>query len=67
MSSIKISKPFFITTKQGKGSVCSTLYGAVRQNNGLIEVESAPGRGTTFKIYLPRTYSLARVEPNKEK
>ena len=63
---VKIFDPYFTTKKQGSGLGLATVYSIIKKHQGHIEVESSPGKGTTFRLWLPAASEAPLVQVVEE-
>jgi CheY-like chemotaxis protein len=64
----KIFDPYFTTKQKGNGLGLATSYSIIKKHGGLITVDSVPGFGTVFDLYLPRSYDeVTTTEESKRR
>ena len=63
----KIFDPYFTTKEKGSGLGLATSYSIIKKHDGLITVDSVPGLGTSFYVYLPRSFDEATATEGGQK
>jgi PAS domain S-box-containing protein len=63
---VKIFDPFFTTKSTGHGLGLATCYSIIKRHDGFIDVDSEPGKGTTFSLYIPAHHSEGSVKEDIE-